>query len=40
MEVKDFINKYGWCPKNKTYTSFIKFKDLSGKEEELIRSLE
>jgi hypothetical protein len=34
IEVKDFINKYGWCAKNKTFTSFIKLTVTLEKEEE------
>ncbi|CDW74616.1 glucoamylase [Stylonychia lemnae] len=34
IEVKEFVNKYGWCKKNQTYTSFIQVKQIPGKEEE------
>ena len=34
IEVKDFINKYGWCARNKTFTSFIKLNGTLEKEEE------
>lgn len=39
IEVKDFIMKYGWCPKNKTYTAYIKVNQNSGKSDEYYQML-
>ena len=39
IEVKDFITKFGWCPKNKTYTAFIKINEKNVKSEEYYQLL-
>lgn len=39
IEIKDFIYKYAWCPKNGSFTDFIKFRDCNGKEEEFYENL-
>jgi hypothetical protein len=39
IEVKDFITKYGWCSKNKTYTAFIKLNEKCGQAEEYYQLL-
>lgn len=39
IEIKDFITKYAWCPKNKTYTAFIKINDKNNRDEEYYKLL-
>jgi hypothetical protein len=40
IEVKEFINKYGWCKKNQTYVAFIKTNESPAKEEEYDKLLQ
>ena len=40
IEVKEFINKYGWCKRNQTYVAFIKTNVSPARQEEYDKLLQ